>query len=176
MPLVRNSVGTWLGIVALIALCLAPLANLSDLTSLALVYLKFGLVILATFLARYRPGRPAAWWFGFATLGWASILIGGPGNSMPQFSLSGRISFSDLCDSLGCSVLDVLIPDWRPASRRLPYGINGPFFHIRGVVQFWFLIVAATAGGLLSLFVYDRQNRQRLDVEPAQALGSANSL
>jgi hypothetical protein len=175
MPLVRNSVGTWLGIVALIALCLAPLVNMSNITSLVLVYLKFSLVILSTFLARYRQGRPAAWWFGFATFGWASILIGGPGNSLAEVSLNQRIELSDLCDSVGVVVLDLVRPDWRLTPPPLPNGIS-PFFWIRGVVQFWFLIVAASAGGLLSLFMYDRQNRQREGIEPTQALDSTNSL
>jgi hypothetical protein len=166
MPLVRNSVGTWLGIVALMALCLAPLANLSDLTSLALVYVKFGLVIVATFLARYRPGRPAAWWFGFATLGWASILIGGPGNSMGHIALTSNADLGDLSGSVVVSLIAILFPNLAIGS---PPNMKS-FVHLRGVVQLWFLIVAATAGGLLSLFVYDRQNRRPANIEPLESL------
>jgi hypothetical protein len=157
MTLPRNSVATWLLVTTLVAFALAPLASLSDATLTALMYVKFTIMIIATFLVRYGPERNAAWWFGFSTFGWASILISVPGlwYSIGAVNLAPGINLADLNRSIGEQVAAAMTSSSRPA-----VNVN----EIDIVVQSWFMILAAMTGGFLSLAL-DRRSQRRVGLD-----------
>ena len=68
LPSIRVSIAHLMGIVAVVTLGLIPLNNPSRASLGLLMYLRFSVLVVAIFLARY--GRNRDWWFGFAALGW----------------------------------------------------------------------------------------------------------
>jgi hypothetical protein len=152
MTLPRNSVAAWLLVTALVAFALAPLANLTDATLTAVMYLKFGILIAATFLARFGSKRYAAWWFGFSVCGWASTLFGAwslwAGINKVVLTPPG-VDFCVLSDSIAIQIEKAM-------------GLSRPSNQGRlaSVVRLWFNIFAAVTGGLLAIGCEHRSTRR----------------
>ncbi len=146
----RNSVAGWLIATALVALGLAPLANLTDGVVIALIYAKFTMLVVATFLARFGRGPSAAWWFGFATLGWASMLFLSPDlwnwNGLGDVEVAPRIYLDDVIYNRVVEAMQ--LPDT---------GNNVEMVEL--VVSTWITILASTSGGFVALLL-DRRARR----------------
>jgi hypothetical protein len=147
MTLVRNSVGTWLFVTALVALMLAPLYYLTDPGILVLMYARFGLMITATFLARFGERRHRTWWFGFSACGWAAILFSVPGLwSLGSVNVAPGIDLADLSASIAFQLADGSLS-------------AGRVDQLAAVVDSWFNLLAAFTGGMMALAL-DRRGRQ----------------
>lgn len=84
------------GPMAIIVVVSVELAALNWGTMIAVDVARFLTAILlafATYLARYRRGDEAAWWFGFALFGWAyyALFLGGMGLG-PAYSRESLVS------------------------------------------------------------------------------------
>ena len=64
-----------MALVALVAVELAALRSAQDGWVDACRFLTAAVLVLATFLARYRQAEEGAFWFGFAVVGWATFIL-----------------------------------------------------------------------------------------------------
>ena len=71
----RIPIAAAMAIVALLAVEMASLRVASDGYVDLTRHLTVVMLAVATYLARYREGDRAAWWFGFALLGWAYFAL-----------------------------------------------------------------------------------------------------
>src|SRR4051794_18630455 len=100
MNRMRFSIATLLAWVALLGVGIAALRGGSPLWGNALFSLAIGTLTVAVLAAVYRRGRRRAFWVGFASCGWAYLLLAlGPGNE----SLAGPFLVTT-------AVLDLLYP------------------------------------------------------------------
>jgi hypothetical protein len=150
MNLSRNSVAGWSFATALVARGLAPLANLTDGAMIALIYAKFAMLVVATFLARFCRGPSAAWWFGFATLGWASMLFCMPDlwnwNGVGAVEVAPGVYLDDMIYARVVSALE--LPDTGRIAKMVEL-----------IVSTWITILASTSGGYVALLL-DRKARR----------------
>jgi hypothetical protein len=131
--------------VAVISVGLVPLNDPARPWLGALMYLKIGILIAATFLARYGHNRD--WWFGFATLGWAHLIISVPGLWNAVYALAPQAGF-DVFDLAG-SAAD-LVKLW--ANRQEGRARNW-YAPEAAVISFWMTMGASAAGGSLSVII-----------------------
>ena len=153
----RNSVAGWLFAVAVIALGLAPLANLNDGVMIAVINAKFAMLVVATFLARFGRGPSAAWWFGFATLGWTSVLIGVPElwEGINSVKMAPGLYLGDVAGSIA----DRLASAMKPPIGTVHAAQVEHFEKVQHVVSTWITILASIAGGSLALLIDRRAGR-----------------
>ncbi len=146
----KSTAGMMIGI-ALVSLALAPLAYPTDACFTALMYFKVGGLVAATFGARYAGGRAAAWWFGFATLGWANLVISVPGlwNGVNVLLASPELALNDLA----ASAADQIDPRAEP------------------ILRFWFALACSLAGGWASVAIDRRSEGRRPPFDEAPAPG-----
>jgi hypothetical protein len=72
---VRFPIAALMALIALIAVEMASLRVASDGFVDLSRHLTVAMLAVATYLARYREGDRAAWWFGFALLGWSYFAL-----------------------------------------------------------------------------------------------------
>ena len=114
----RNSIAWWLVATVLVALLLAPLAHLTDIGNLVLMYSRFTLMILATFLARFGNRRQRSWWFGFSTVGWARLSR--PALPTSQFNKLTAVveTYMTLLAAVGGGIFELVLDRPRRRGRR----------------------------------------------------------
>jgi hypothetical protein len=145
-----------MALVAVIAVTFAALNDPTDLRLSLLLYAKVGILLWATFCARYSRGRAATWWFGFAAFGWAQMMIS---TLNPAVKTAGDVApwYRQVTDIAGT------IGGWlHYHASHGPYGYPG---RLAEVVRFWMNLGIAVIGGLLALALAPRirqgeRNRQ----------------
>lgn len=139
----KNSIARWMIGVGLLAFGLAPLASPSLVWILVLIYIELGVVVGATFRARFGPERHSGWWFGFATLGWATLVTNIPGlwaSAQNAVEVSG-VDLANIADQLGFRLGRVMNSEMRTSP-------SYSFFETcKATVRFWFFVMATFAGG-----------------------------
>jgi hypothetical protein len=144
-PRIRITIGYLVAIVAVAAAGLIPLNNPTRTWLGALMYVKFGALTVATFLARH--GRRGDFWFGFAACGWAYILFCVPGlwNAVGYLDDPAGIDPFDLTGTAG-----KLLSEWRNSEDPGPYGYSNPF---AAVLSFWMTMLLTLVGGWVSALI-----------------------
>jgi hypothetical protein len=134
------------GIVALIAIGLVPLNNPIRLWLGLMIYLKFSLVVIAAFLARYGSNRD--WWFGFAVCGAAYILLCVPGlwNAVTYRIPINEFNCFDLTGEAG-KLIAYLKGEQTPQPN-YAYGDD-----YASIIRFWVTMAVSFAGGYLSVAI-----------------------
>jgi hypothetical protein len=64
-----------MALIAMLAVEMASLRVATDRFVDLTRHLTVAMLVVATFLARYREGVRASWWFGFALVGWAYLVL-----------------------------------------------------------------------------------------------------
>ncbi len=141
----RLSIAGLMVVVAVVGAGLAPLASLSDAWLVALMYVEFGVVVAATFLARFGSAKGSGWWFGFATFGWGRLLISVPGlwYAVNKPVAVQGVDVADLTGSFG-EYVAILMAESIPAGQ-----LTRHITMVIAVVGFWFTMISAVAGGFL---------------------------
>jgi len=81
-----------MGVVLMAAIVLAAWRFANNVSANIIFNLTVAMLIIATYQAKFTPGRQGAWWSGFATLGWVHLVLWLAG--MPwERSYSFRVSF-----------------------------------------------------------------------------------
>jgi hypothetical protein len=73
---VQCSIACLMGLIVIVAIELAALQSATREWAEVARFVTVAALVMATHRARYSMGRPGAWWFGFALMGWASYLLG----------------------------------------------------------------------------------------------------
>jgi hypothetical protein len=132
--------------VVVLALGLAPLGAPLGLMTGVNAYLRVGIVVAATFAARYRTGRASAWWFGFAVFGWASLL----------FDIEGGVfeyQSTEWCRAFGVHPLQLttdLTEMLHDMFKRKPDPMGYTLEDWAATIKFVKLLVVGSAGGFMS--------------------------
>jgi hypothetical protein len=71
----RYTLARMMGVVLIAAVVLAAWTHASNASACVVFNATVLVLIVATFKARFAPGRDGAWWLGFATLGWAHLVL-----------------------------------------------------------------------------------------------------
>ena len=64
-----------MGFVLIVGVELAALQSATEEWAEAARFLTIGILVIATYRARFSTGKTGTWWFGFALLGWAYYLL-----------------------------------------------------------------------------------------------------
>jgi hypothetical protein len=154
----RLSIAGLMGLVALVAVEVAGLRSAEDgwvdvcrlLTATALVF--------ATFLARDRRDEEAAFWFGFAVLGWASFVL-------VLDALTARRSSESIISLLPRFVLQAIVDRTTTNSYAGSLRVMRQFH----ILHLMLIMPAGFLGGVLYWSV-DRRRQRRADVGTSRAV------
>lgn len=145
-----SSIGKMMMIVAIFSVaCAATMRPSTEMLTL-LLHVKVGVLLWATFRARYGDGWDSAWWFGFAACGWGAFAMGVPNNTMPLPDALGAPTYmnpADIAGTIGTWIYYLIRP------RSHPWG----GYNLAEAARFWMMmIVAGLIGGTVSQFVWKR--------------------
>ena len=145
-PSYRMTTRQLVGIIALIAIGLVPLNNPLRLWLGFMIYIKFSLVVIAAFLARYGNNRD--WWFGFAVCGSAYILLCVPGlwNAVTYSVPLNEFNWFDLTGEAGKRIANL---KGEPATQR-DYYFGDAY---ASIIRFWVTMAVSFAGGYSSVAI-----------------------
>jgi hypothetical protein len=110
----RFTIARMMGVVLVIAVGLAAWQIANNTWANIVFNVTVLVLIVATYNARFAPGKAGAWWLGFATLGWAHLVLwlcGRPWaesysfnlsvvTDLVYFVLSANVGFDQLASSL----------------------------------------------------------------------------
>jgi hypothetical protein len=162
MPQVRITMAHLVGMIAIVAIGLVPFNNPTQIWLGCLMYVKFSVIVAATFLARYGKNRD--WWFGFAALGASYTLLSVPGlwHAVSYLGNGNEFDYFDLTGDAGRLVASL------KAQQQGGSGPNSDPRIYAAIVQFWGTMAMSFIGGYLSLAIASRR------VEGAQVTDNAN--
>jgi hypothetical protein len=148
-------------IIALIAVEIGLLRvasdNYVDLSRLLTVLV----LAVATYLARYRQGDRAAWWFGFALLGWVCFALAVDATARQAAALGRRVGASP-ASLPPVTLLGVFMDD--------PKNVTGPrltqlLWNRYEILRSILTLVGAALGGLAGLMLARRRGAPYREVE-----------
>jgi hypothetical protein len=135
-----------MAVVAVVAIGVASLRNPSLVLIGALLYIRVGLVLYGTFAARYGRGSAAAWWFGFAAFGWASLMLNA--SHLPYIDPHAFNNWHPYRKPF-----DIAGTAGRLAWEAFPHGVETNEHEYAAVILFWMTMGTAVAGGILSSWI-----------------------
>lgn len=138
-------------IICVMAISLYASLYPSDVSLGGLKSLKVGLILFASFQARYGRGKTADWWFGFAAFGWASVMLSAL--ELPYFPAHriARTGYWDLFHP------GVTLGQWIEDRDHLPGSDHRGQVRMAEAARYWLTLLAALVGGLLSLQISRRR-------------------
>src|SRR5262249_54930742 len=138
-------------------------------------YVSVTLLVIATYRARYRQGREADWWFGFALGGWSYYLFSG--DMIWQWAWPTHMPDSFI-QSLPHWIVSLIPRNWMDktilANSFLP--VAEVRSYVTRIVQAFLVLFGSLVGGLVSLLLSWRRRNHDTDRAIHQAsenLGSA---
>ena len=132
---------------AFVALACAAISDPSYPMFMLLLYVEQGLLLLAVFRARYDRGKSAAWWFGFAALGWSHFAF----STYSRHPLYWGLLFKSK-SSIVVMDIDLFI-----AKHAAPF-LSGRPEEMVEVVSYLMTLGAAVVGGYVSVAFFNRAN------------------
>jgi len=153
------SIAFLMGFTLIVGVELAALQSATGEWAEAVRFLTIGILVVATYRARFSTGMAGTWWFGFALLGWAYYLLGIDATRR-WTSLAYYDQYSFL-ETLSFRILGLDVP---PHEYRLADTTSKEVIRLVGqilVIQRISVLIVASFGGLLCLLL--RHFRKRHD-------------
>jgi len=154
----RIPIAGLMAIIVVVAVELAALGNATGVSVDVSRILTVALLVMSTYLARYRTGAEGAWWFGFSLFGWSYYVL--------MLDAMGRwFAFSS--DSI-VSFLPAAILDYCSRGvRNQIWTFARSYAQRLRIVHEIFILVVAISGGIVC-WVIERRRRPERPEEPGQ--------
>jgi hypothetical protein len=145
MRIKPRSVAQLASVVFIAAAGVVAFRNPTEDSLLILLLLRFGVLLYATFQARFASDASQPWWFGFAVFGWAYIAFGAAA-FIDHFAYN---VWFDPANPLGN--LAALASGMSPGRQSA---------RLASVARFWVTIVLGILGGSLASAIARRKGRR----------------